>query len=90
MQKKRDRLEIIADILTTIQKKGGKIKPTPLMYKSNLSHKQMNLYLDDLIQKNCIQKVKFNNYEYITITDNGNKFLQKIMEMKEFETTFGL
>jgi predicted transcriptional regulator len=90
MAKKRSRIDIITDMLISIQNKGGEIKPTHLMYKSNLSHTQLNLYLDDLVEKDLVSKTKKKNYEYIIITDKGNKFLQKLMEMKEFERTFGL
>jgi len=90
MAKKRERSDIILDMLLSIQKNGGKIKPTHLMYKANLAHNQMKGYLDDLVEKNFIRKIKENNYEYIIITDVGFKFVEKIRQMKEFEKTFGL
>lgn len=91
MAKKRSRIDIIADILSSIREKGGEIKPTHLMYKSNLSHTQMKSYLEELVEKEFIQKTrKGNNYEYIIITDKGLGFIQKLREMKEFEETFGL
>jgi predicted transcriptional regulator len=90
MERKRGRTDIILDILLTIQNKGGEIKPTHLMYKANLSHNQMSLYLEELVEKNLVQKTKNKNYEYIIITDKGHEFVNKIREMKEFEKTFGL
>jgi predicted transcriptional regulator len=91
MERKRSRIDIIADMLSSIQDKGGKIKPTHLMYRSNLSHNQMNSYLEELVAKNFVNKVKSDkNFEYVLITDNGNKFLEKLREMKEFERTFGI
>jgi predicted transcriptional regulator len=90
MARKRDRISIIEDMLTSIQNKGGEIKPTHLMYKSNLSYNQMNSYLEELLQKDLVKKIKKKNYDYIMITDKGFEFVQKIREMKEFEKTFGL
>jgi len=90
MPKKRDRMQIIEDMLSAIQSKGGEIKPTHLMYKSNLSHNQMSSYLEELIEKEFVGKIEKNNYEYLIITDRGHKFLNKLREMKEFEESFGL
>jgi predicted transcriptional regulator len=90
MERKRSRSDIIEDMLSSIQDKGGRIKPTHLMYRSNLSHSQLKLYLEELIEKSFINKVKNEkDNEYILITQNGNKFLEKLREMKEFEKTFG-
>ena len=57
MSKKRTRIEIINDILSVIITK-QKIKPTHLMYKSNLSHMLMKSYLEELIDKNFVQEIK--------------------------------
>jgi predicted transcriptional regulator len=72
--------------------KGGKIKPTHLMYKANLSHNQMRQYLEELISKNLVvemQKEK-EDRKLLAITDKGIAFINQFSQMKEFEKTFGL
>ncbi len=90
MDKKRSRVDIIGDILDAIITKGGEIRPTHLMYKSNLAHGQMQNYLEELVDKQFVQRIRRKEREYITITEQGYKFAQKIHEMKTFERGFGL
>jgi len=90
MVKKRSRTDIIGDMLDVIQGKRGEIKQTHLMYKSNLSYGQLTSYLEELVDKNFVQKVERESNFYILITDKGNEFLEKFREMKQFEKTFGL
>jgi predicted transcriptional regulator len=90
MAKKRERSDIFLDMLLSIQQKGGKIKPTHLMYRANLAHNQMTKYLDELVEKNFVKKINVNHYNYLTITEMGLRFIEKMREMKEFERTFGL
>ena len=90
MERKRSRIDIIHDIILSIQRKGGKIKPTHLMYKANLSYNQMNLYLEELMKKEVIAKITEKKSSYFIITEKGYSFAQKIMEMRNFEKTFGL
>ena len=88
-QRKRNRMDIIHDMLAMIQERGGKIKPTHLMYKANLSHKQMKLYLEELIKNKLIQKSTERNF-LIEITKKGMEFSFKYNQMRDFEKTFGL
>jgi len=83
--KKRSRKEIIYDMLQVILDKKGKIKPTHLMYKANLSHNQMKLYLSEMEENGMVKKL-----ELVEITDKGRSFFQAYSKMKEFEKTFGL
>ena len=61
------------------------------MYKANLSHSQLKSYLEELVEKELIEKVdhRNNNNTYFIITEKGCKFVQKLNEMKQFEKSFG-
>ena len=96
MAARRSRLELIFDILTAIQNKGGNIKPTHLMYKSNLSHKLLNNYMDELIEKELIiieeqqTRKKKAPSKIVRITDKGLGFLEEFRRIREFTDAFGL
>ncbi len=89
MNQRRTRMEIIYDILIAIQVKGGKIKPTHLMYKSNLSHELMKSYIGELSEKELIEKEEKEN-GLVLITHKGLQFLEQYRKMKEFTDSFGL
>jgi len=73
-------------MLGIIQERRGKIKPTHLMYKANLSHVQMKKYLEEMKKKDLIVKKN----ALIEITNKGREFVMKYSQIKEFEETFGL
>ena len=83
-------MEIISDMLAIIQDKNGSIKPTHLMYKANLSHNQMKLYLEELIGKKLVERESGKKGNRINITKQGRDFLLQYNRMREFEKTFGL
>ena len=87
---KRTKLDIVYDMLRAIEDKGGKIIPTHLLYKSNLSHQRMKLYLDELKQRNLIVETQAKDKTYYELTDEGRKFIQNFKQMKEFTQAFGL
>jgi predicted transcriptional regulator len=89
-QDRRGRIDIIGDILSCIIEKGNKIKPTPLMYKSNLAHNQMKHYLAELLDKGFIEEINEKGKKMIKTTKKGQDFLSKLSQMKEFQKTFGL
>lgn len=87
---KRAKTDIIFDMLRAMEAKGGKIKPTHLLYKSNLSHQRMKLYLDELKQKEMIKDADNEGKLVYEITDKGRWFLQNFKQMKAFTEAFGL
>ena len=97
MSARRSRLELIYDILLAIQNKGGEIKPTHLMYKSNLSHKLLNNYVEELVGKSLIEVIEIQptkkrqkSTKKVFITDKGLSFLAEYRRMREFTDAFGL
>lgn len=91
MGEKRDRLDIVNDILVAIMNKGGKIKPTHLLYKSNLSHEGMKKYISELKDKAMIleEPEEKGKGKKFVITDRGFKFLEDYKKVKEFTQSFG-
>ncbi|MEA2038110.1 MAG: winged helix-turn-helix domain-containing protein [Nanoarchaeota archaeon] len=69
MSRKRDRLEVIYDILKIIRDKNNSIKPTPLLRYSNLSSQSFSEYYDELMKKELIKEViDKKGRRYITLT----------------------
>ncbi|VVB80404.1 Winged helix-turn-helix [uncultured archaeon] len=90
MEKKRNRLQIIHDILRVIRERNGRIKPTHILYKSNLSHQMMMEYLEELKQKEFILEIKKEKGKTYVITPKGEKYLSEYSAIKEFANSFGL
>lgn len=90
MSIRRTKIEIIHDILSAIQKKGGKIKPTHLLYKSNLSYKKMLEYVNELISKEMVKEDVVKDKRVYAITEKGAVYIQEFKKIKEFSDSFGL
>ena len=90
MGRKRERLEIIYDILSVIRKQRNECKPTHILYKSNLSHQMMNEYLKELIENGLVIENTIKNSKFYSLTDKGFGFLEKYAQAMEFVKGFGL
>lgn len=90
MNKKRERLQIIYDILKTINQKNNKIKPTHILYKSNLSHQMMEEYLKELKEKDFIYESKDKKSKTYSLTKKGQNYLKEYRLIINFTESFGL
>ena len=78
MTKKRERLEVIYDILKIINDSHNSIKPTPLLRRSNLSSSSFAEYYKELNAKGFIKEIADSKgKKYITLTDKGFKYIEK-------------
>ena len=90
MAKKRERLEVIRDILNSVREK-RKIKPTRLLYSSNLSPQMFKTYVDELIKKDFIKiEIDKKDKKYFILSKKGNEFLQEYVVIQNFVENFGL
>jgi len=72
----RGRLDLIADILETSQ---GGVKKTCLMYRCNLSFRQLKCYSDFMLRKELLRVVANDvnsDHGLFETTDKGKEFLK--------------
>ncbi len=90
MTKKRERLEVIRDILNSIKEK-RKIKPTRLLYSSNLSPQMFKTYINELISKGFINlDIDKKEKKTFSLTKKGFEFLSEYRVIENFIENFGL
>ena len=91
MARKRDRLEIIHDILQVVRDHRGVVRPTHILYKSNLSHPMLTEYLDELMAKGFLtetaDKDGKKSYE---LTEKGYNYLRDYGVIRGFVDSYGL
>jgi len=89
--RKRDRLEVIHDILSIIRDRNNSVKPTPLLRQSNLSSQSFSLYFRELLAKRLVKEISDKKgRKFITLTDKGFKFLEKYRLILGFIDEFEL
>ncbi|MEK6914012.1 MAG: winged helix-turn-helix domain-containing protein [Nanoarchaeota archaeon] len=88
--KKRERLDVIRDIIQTI-KDNRQIKPTRLLYASNLSPQMFKEYVNELIVKKFIKlDVDGKDKKTFSLTKKGQDFLMEYRVIESFIENFGL
>ncbi len=90
MVKKRERLEVINDILKVIQDSDNCMKPTRLLYASNLSPQMFKEYVEELCDKNFIEQKEEKGKKTFSLTNKGFEFLEKYKGIVAFIEDFGL
>ncbi len=81
---------VIHDILKAISEKDGKIKPTHILYKANLSHQMMEEYLKELINKGFVNEEEKDSSKTYSLTKKGFDYLKEYRFITEFVDRFGL
>ncbi len=90
MAKKRERLKVIKDILNSI-KDNRNIKPTRLLYASNLSPQMFKDYINELISKGFISlDIDKKDKKTFSLTSKGYEFLEEYKVIENFVENFGL
>ncbi|MBD3204039.1 hypothetical protein GF327_07095 [Candidatus Woesearchaeota archaeon] len=90
MSSRRNRLEVIYDILKAISKDNRKIRKTHILYKANLSHSLLEEYLDELIEKEFIDKISDSGKTTYELTQKGFDYLKEYKKIIDFIDSFGL
>ena len=88
---KRNRLEIIKDILRIIQDNRNSIRQTPLIRKSNMSTSKFKEYYKELTEKGFVKEVTTHSGErLISLTGKGYSFLERYKTIISFIDEFEL
>ena len=88
--KKRERLDVIKDILQTIRQ-NREIKPTRLLYASNLSPQMFKEYINELLSKKFIKfEIDDKEKKTFSLTKKGQDFLMQYKVIEDFIDNFGL
>jgi predicted transcriptional regulator len=87
---KRNKLEIIKDILEIVHSHRNRIKPTPLLRQSNISSSNFKQYFEELLRKNLIKEISVSDGKFILLTQKGQKFLEKYKTIVDFIDEFEL
>jgi len=85
---KREKLEIIHDILQAV--KGGNVKPTHILYKSNLSHIMLKEYLTDLMDKGLVLELEEKKGKKYSLSEKGFNYLKDFGVIKSFMESYDL
>jgi predicted transcriptional regulator len=91
VNKKRDRLEVIFDILKIISENNNSIKPTPLLRYSNLSTNSFKNYYQELLGKELVKEIHDKkDKKFIILTNKGYLYLEKYKMIFSFIREFDL
>jgi predicted transcriptional regulator len=90
--KKRERLEVIHDILRSVMDSKNRIGPTRLLHASNLSPQMFSDYMEELLSKGLLEESQDEKGKgkIYSLTVKGFSYLEKYKTILEFIDNFGL
>jgi len=71
-------------------KRGGKSRPTRILYGANLSHDRLMRHLGQLIRLGLVEEEKQDDAVIYKLTDKGRAFLIEFIKMEKFAEAFGI
>ena len=87
----RNSNQITEDILDVVSYSGMQgVSITPLIRKSNLSHKRMLGFIGKLTQSNLVNKIEINGKTTFIITEKGRIYLDEYKKFSNMANNFGL
>ena len=87
---RRSGITVLADMLKLINQNGGKARHTDIYRNSNLSYSRLKKYLNYLIEKGLIIKMREENYFCYKIIQKGYDFIEQFRKVEEFLKNFGM
>ena len=90
MNARRSKMRIFLDMLNSILDRGGKAKPTHILYGANLSHDRLKMYLEYLLEKDFVIEVVNEGRTYYQITEKGRRFVAEFAKIEELSKAFGI
>lgn len=81
MRKRRDRIQIIEDILTAAEDPRGALK-THLVYRANLNFMRLEQYLTYLLENELLEVSGEDDRYYLT--SKGRNFITQVQETRSF------
>ena len=89
MSFRRTKTQIYIDILRSVQRAGGRLKKTHIVYKANLTHSRLDEYLSFLLMQGFLEEERGSNQIFYAITERGIQFLGKVNKLREISEDIG-
>ena len=90
MNYKRNKPEIILDILLAISSANNQIKVTHILRKANISYETFKKYSAELETKECIEVIEIKKQLFYSVTAKGYQQISKLRPLREFMNSFNL
>jgi len=89
LKRYRSRIQIMADILRAIQRR-GRARVTHILRDANLSHDRLKRYLAELEEKGLVVRRAEGEHVVYGLTERGVRFLLEYEKVRRFAEAFGL